>query len=439
MFFNDTESLQVKRENKKLGFPQGIINWLKKKQILTLKNSELQHLIKNNNIQKEWEQLLIDQILGKGIIILNSRGKKVQSKIWKKQKQKTFKPESSKKIITENDKINWKAVNSSQLLTAKEEKILFEKLRNTKTNIETNRYRSIIVKCNQKLVVSICAKYNNRGLKFEDLRQEGELGLLKAIEKFDYKRGFKFSTYATWWIRQTITRAIADQGRIIRIPVHMIETINKIIAAEKFLFQKNGVAPTNEEIVTKLKINLSPEKIQKIKKYALHSRILEKKINSQQEAELGDFIKDVNVVSPDKNIDQNDLIQKTDELIRNQLTVKEQRVLRMRLGKPPLKLNHLVDLVEDRKKKNEIKFVTVKEGMSTESNIDKVVRSKKLDKYESFITEISKYQKVHTLEETGLVLKMTKEGVRQVETKCYRKLTTHRKSLSGYFKGVKKN
>ena len=220
--------------------------------------------------------LLIEQISKKNIKILNDNKKKIVDLLWKKNKQQFFKPINKTQIIHRN-KINWRAVLTSQLLTPKEEQICFQKLAIAKTKLSKEKYASIIVRCNQKLVVSICTKYGNRGLKFEDLRQEGELGLLKAIEKFDYTRGFKFSTYATWWIRQTITRAIADQGRIIRIPVHMVETINKIIATEKFLTQKLGLVPTPEQIATHLKINLSAAKIKKIKRYALHPKSLEKK------------------------------------------------------------------------------------------------------------------------------------------------------------------
>ena len=430
---------EIDQKNINNGFPNGIIAYLQQKKITALTSKQFNRLLEINQVPQTWTELLISQLLGKNISVLDILNKTVKPKIWQKNKHKKFETDGSGQIVGLDKKINWKAVVSSTLLTAKEEKILFELLKSSNIESVKNKYKSIIVRCNQKLVVSICTKYSTRGLKLEDLKQEGELGLLKAIEKFDHRRGFKFSTYATWWIRQTITRAIADQGRIIRIPVHMIETINKIIAAEKFLISKNGTVPSNEEISERLNINLNPEKIQKIRKYALHPRILEKKISSQQEAEFGDFIEDKKILSPDKQVDNRDLIQKTDEIIRNNLTTKEQRVIRMRLGKPPLILKHLIDLVEKKKTKKMMQLFAWENAIPLDDDLESLTNAKRLDGCSDFMNEIEKYQITHkTLEQTGEILKLTKERVRQIETKAYRKLRSHKKFLSGYARKVDK-
>lgn len=429
----------INQQNQKLGFPQGIITYLKQKEIKSLNKRQFDQLLKINQVPSRWVELLVSQLFGKKIVILDIVNRPSRPKIWEKTKRQSFEFESGGQIIGKDDKINWKAVVNSSLLTAEEETIIFELLRNARTNAGKNKYKSIIVRCNQKLVVSICTKYATRGLKLEDLKQEGELGLLKAIEKFDHRRGFKFSTYATWWIRQTITRAIADQGRIIRIPVHMIETINKIIAAEKFLTSRNGVLPTNQEIAKRLRINLSTEKIQKIRKYALHPKILEKKINSQQDAEFGDFLEDKTIMSPDKQIDNKDLIRKTDDIIRKHLTAKEQRVIRMRLGKPPLKVQHLIDLIENKKNKKAIESFVLKNAISFAADLEDLMNDRRIRDCPGLLREIEKYQITHkTLEQTGEILKLTKEKVRQIETKAYRKLRNHRKTLSGYAKRLEK-
>ena len=358
-----------------------------------------------------------------------------RTELGKKENQKK---KIDQQIIDVNQKINWKLVKLQTVLKAKEEKIIFELLNSSKDERLQERYKSIIIKCNQKLVANISSAYKGRGLKFEDLMTEGNVGLLKAIDKFNYRLGYKFSTYATWWIKQTITRAIADQGRIIRIPVHMIETINKIIAAEKFLIKKNRVLPTNKEIAQQAKLNLSSDKIDKIKKYSQRTENLEKineekRTNIQQEAEFGDFIEDKRIMSPDKEIDHRDLIQKTDDIIRLRLTTREQRVIRMRLGKPPLKLRHLIDLVENKNKKKEMERFAIINGIDLQENLENVVNSKEFQSCALLVEELKKYQTIHkTLEKTGETLKLTKERVRQIEIKAYRKLRMQRKVLSGY-------
>ncbi|MBR2533532.1 MAG: RNA polymerase sigma factor RpoD [Erysipelotrichaceae bacterium] len=275
-------------------------------------------------------------------------------------------------------KMYLKEIGRVPLLKADEEILIAKRIENGINNPDDPKLvqdgidaKNELISANLRLVVAIAKKYTGRGMLFLDLIQEGNMGLIKAVDKFDYTKGFKFSTYATWWIRQAITRAIADQARTIRIPVHMVETINKMTRIQRQLVQELGRDPSAEEIASKMGSGMSADKVREIQKIALDPVSLETPIGEEDDSHLGDFLEDKDALSPDQYAN-NELLKDEINLILSTLTDREEKVIRLRFG------------LED--------------------------------------------GKTRTLEEVGKEFDVTRERIRQIEAKALRKLKNPTKS-----------